>query len=76
MQAYEELGSMGERVLGFAYRDLPPEFTPDFDFNDQPSPNFPTDGLIFAGLMSLMDPPRDGVPEAVEKCQTASIKVN
>lgn len=41
----------------------------DFAFVENPEPNFPTAGLVFAGLMSLMDPPRRGVPEAVTKCK-------
>lgn len=31
--------------------------------------------LVFAGLFSLIDPPRDGVPEAVATCKRASVKV-
>jgi len=27
------------------------------------------------GLISLVDPPRDSVPDAIEKCKTAGIKV-
>lgn len=37
--------------------------------------NFPSDGMCFVGLMSLIDPPRPNVPDAVEKCRTAGIKV-
>ena len=40
-----------------------------------PKPNFPTDGLTFAGLFSLIDPPREGVPQAVAKCKRARIRV-
>mmetsp|Transcript_18207 Transcript_18207/g.28419 ORF Transcript_18207/g.28419 Transcript_18207/m.28419 type:complete len:1333 (+) Transcript_18207:415-4413(+) len=32
-------------------------------------------GLIFIGLMALIDPPRPAVPGAVEKCKTAGVKV-
>ena len=35
----------------------------------------PLQNLTFVGLMSLMDPPREGVKEAVEKCKRARIKV-
>lgn len=72
--AYESLGAMGERVLGFAMRNL--ENIPmDYAFTNKPEPNFPTDNLTFVGLISLIDPPREGVPEAVAKCKRARIKV-
>ena len=29
----------------------------------------------FLGLISLIDPPRDNVPDAIKKCKTAGIKV-
>ena len=32
-------------------------------------------GLVFLGLMALVDPPRPAVPAAVEKCKTAGVKV-
>lgn len=35
----------------------------------------PKDGLVFCGLMSLVDPPRDAVPEAVRACGSAGIQV-
>ena len=33
------------------------------------------EGLVFLGLMALVDPPREAVPGAVAKCKTAGIKV-
>ncbi|CAM9196343.1 unnamed protein product [Choristocarpus tenellus] len=33
------------------------------------------EGLVFLGLMALIDPPREAVPGAVAKCKTAGIKV-
>ena len=35
----------------------------------------PISGLRFVGLMSLIDPPRAAVPDAVTKCRSAGIKV-
>lgn len=73
--AYLELGGLGERVLGFCDYMLPSDkFPPGFKF-DSDDPNFPTSGLRFVGLMSMIDPPRAAVPDAVAKCRSAGIKV-
>jgi len=73
--AYLELGGLGERVLGFCDYNLPPEnFPPGYPF-DSEGPNFPLDDLRFVGLMSMIDPPRAAVPDAVAKCRSAGIKV-
>ena len=37
--------------------------------------NFPLEGLRFVGLISMIDPPRAAVPDAVAKCRSAGIKV-
>lgn len=68
-----ELGYMGERVLAFADLKLPSEYTADYEFSDMI--NFPVTGLRFVGFMSLIDPPRPGVREAVAKCKRAGISV-
>merc|ERR1712158_245085 len=73
--AYMELGGLGERVLGFCDFLLPADEYPEgypFDCDD---PNFPLDNLRFVGLMSMIDPPRAAVPDAVAKCRSAGIKV-
>uniref|UniRef100_A0A8C7ZTA1 ATPase Na+/K+ transporting subunit alpha 2a n=1 Tax=Oryzias sinensis TaxID=183150 RepID=A0A8C7ZTA1_9TELE len=44
----------------------------EFDCNDT---NFPTEQLCFLGLISMIDPPRAAVPDAVGKCRSAGIKV-
>ncbi|XP_075046409.1 potassium-transporting ATPase alpha chain 2 [Mixophyes fleayi] len=73
--AYMELGGLGERVLGFCHRYLPEEdFPPSYPF-DTESMNFPTSNLCFVGLLSMIDPPRSTVPDAVSKCRSAGIKV-
>jgi len=73
--AYLELGGLGERVLGFCDFDLPTEKFPEgFPFDGEEI-NFPIDGLRFCGLISMIDPPRAAVPDAVAKCRSAGIKV-
>jgi len=83
--AYAELGGMGERVLGFAHMKYDPiKFPLGFKF-DTDEMNFPTGsleemeagegGIVFVGLLSLIDPPRAAVPDAVLKCRSAGIKV-
>jgi sodium/potassium-transporting ATPase subunit alpha len=37
--------------------------------------NFPLENYIFVGLISLIDPPKESVPFAIKKCQSAGIKV-
>ncbi|XP_078276897.1 sodium/potassium-transporting ATPase subunit alpha-2 [Rhinoraja longicauda] len=72
---YLELGGLGERVLGFCHLILPiDQFPIGFPFDDEEL-NFPTDNLCFVGLMSMIDPPRAAVPDAVGKCRSAGIKV-
>jgi len=74
-KAYLELGGLGERVLGFCDYGLPAkQFPPKFAF-DADEENFPLTGLRFVGLMSMIDPPRAAVPDAVTKCRSAGIKV-
>jgi sodium/potassium-transporting ATPase subunit alpha len=78
-EAYEGMGGMGERVLGFAYRRLSPKKYPagfKFKKNDKTGEwNFPLEGMVFVGLLSLIDPPKPGVPEAVTICRNAGIRV-
>lgn len=73
--AYLELGGLGERVIGFCDYVLPSEqYPPGYPF-DSDEQNFPLDGLRFLGLVSMIDPPRAAVPDAVAKCRSAGIKV-
>ncbi|XP_066600412.1 sodium/potassium-transporting ATPase subunit alpha-like [Prorops nasuta] len=77
-RACVEFGYLGERVLAYADYYLPEASYPrGYQFNtDGPAKyNFPTKGYRFVGLVSLLDPPRPSVPEAVLKCRTAGIKV-
>merc|ERR1712226_787432 len=73
--AYMELGGLGERVLGFCDMMLPADKYPSGYPFDPDEENFPLSGLRFVGLMSMIDPPRAAVPDAVLKCRSAGIKV-
>merc|ERR1711936_771300 len=74
-QAYMELGGLGERVLGFCDFMLDAKKYPQGYPFDPDEENFPLEGLRFVGLMSMIDPPRAAVPDAVVKCRPAGIKV-
>ena len=59
--------------LGFCDHQLPADqFPRGFKF-DAEQMNFPTEGLRFVGLVSMIDPPRSAVPDAVAKCRSAGI---
>jgi magnesium-transporting ATPase (P-type) len=72
-QAYEQFAYQGERVLGFAYKTFRGE--KDASVYQKDDSSLPKENLCFLGLVSLVDPPRDGVAEAVEKCRSADIRV-
>lgn len=79
-EACRNLMMAGERVLGCCYRELDPtQFHHDYEYKTDEKPhNFPlekNEGLVFCGLISLIDPPRAAVPGAVLSCQKAGIKV-
>jgi sodium/potassium-transporting ATPase subunit alpha len=72
---YRFMASKGHRVLAFATDELEGStFPEDFAFNRDPA-NYPMDNLIFQGLVSLEDPPKHGVREAVGKIRQAGIQV-
>lgn len=74
-QLCTDLGNKGERVLGYCDLELSLDAFPiGFKF-DSENPNFPITGLRFVGLISLIDPPRSSVPNAIAKCRSAGIKV-
>jgi Ca2+-transporting ATPase len=57
------LASAALRVLGLAYRDSPVSNSEGFEEQE----------LVFAGLVGMIDPPRDEVKAAVRKCFEAGI---
>lgn len=60
---------------GFCHLFLPEDQYPKGFAFDTDDVNFQTDNLCFVGLMSMIDPPRAAVPDAVGKCRSAGIKV-
>ena len=40
-----------------------------------PAQSVPEDGYVFLGLTGMIDPPRPEVPEALERCHSAGIRV-
>ena len=75
VSANEKLGGLGERVIAFCDCRLPLDQYPvGFKF-DSENTDFLDIGLRFVGLISMIDPPRAGVPAAVQTCKTAGIKV-
>ncbi|XP_071742227.1 calcium-transporting ATPase 4, endoplasmic reticulum-type-like [Rutidosis leptorrhynchoides] len=84
LDSLNELSSSALRVLGFAYKEDPPEFTTYNGDEDHPAHELllnPANyskiesNLIFAGLAGLRDPPRKEVPQAIEDCRIAGIQV-
>jgi Ca2+-transporting ATPase len=63
----EQMASDALRVLAFAFKATS-NVRSDFERNSE-------SGLVFLGLMGMIDPPREEVKEAVRKCDTAGIKV-
>ncbi|KAG7382833.1 ATPase Na K transporting alpha [Phytophthora boehmeriae] len=73
-KAYELFGSNGRRVIAVATRRFSSEAGPDTIFSAEKN-NFPQSDLCFVGMIAIMDPPRDDVPEAISKCKNAGVKV-
>ena len=58
----EAMGARALRVLALCMK-------PDAEHGD------PETGLVFLGLVGMMDPPRENVPEAIRACRAAGIRV-
>ena len=61
----EMFAKRGQRVLGFAYKEV----SEDFTLCKEEESN-----LTFVGLISMIDPPREESMEAVRQCHVAGIK--
>jgi sodium/potassium-transporting ATPase subunit alpha len=72
---YEHMANQGHRVLGFAEMLLPGDQYPDDFVFDKKAKNYPLKNFTFVGLVSLQDPPKHGVREAIGRCRAAGIKV-
>lgn len=74
-EAYQYMASRGHRVIACAQLQLPGDrFPKDFAFSKKDD-NCPTQELCFVGLISLEDPPKHGVREAIGQLRQAGIKV-
>ncbi|KAL5546268.1 hypothetical protein UlMin_005955 [Ulmus minor] len=82
--ALREMSTSSLRCLGFAYKEELPEFETYDGDEDHPAHKLLLDqsnyssiesNLIFVGLAGLRDPPREEVPQAIEDCRAAGIRV-
>ena len=68
LEMNEKMASEALRVLGMAYKELPDAALKDFREESTES------GLVFVGLMGMIDPPREEAKEANRLCEQAGIK--
>ncbi len=66
MTQVEAMASKALRVLAFAYHELKEEAYNVYEFEKK---------MVLAGFMGMIDPPKPGVKEAIQACNTAGIKV-
>ncbi len=64
----KRLASQAYRVLAMAFKILP-------EIPSQPTPEKDEQGLVFCGLVGMIDPPRPEAIEAIKICKKAGIRV-
>ena len=69
LKTNEELAGRALRTLGVAYRDLPADAVAHADVDERVERD-----LVFAGLVGMIDPPRDEAREAVARAKRAGIR--
>jgi Ca2+-transporting ATPase len=69
LQTNEQLAGEALRTLGVAYRSLPADALE----TGEPDETLERD-LVFAGLVGMIDPPREEAPEAVARAKAAGIR--
>ncbi len=65
MEANKQMGEEGLRVLALAYKAIPESGLDEEEIERD---------MVFAGLVGMIDPPREEVKEAIGLCQKAGIK--
>lgn len=67
LKVTEATATQALRNLGFAYKELP-NIADNFDEKTE-------EGFVFVGIMSMIDPPRREVKDAIAICKSAGISV-
>ncbi|RDX52903.1 aminophospholipid-transporting P-type ATPase [Lentinus brumalis] len=74
-EAYDYMASRGHRVIACAQKLLPGDvYDSDYEFSKNDA-KYPSTEYCFCGLISLEDPPKHGVREAIGTLRLAGIKV-
>ncbi|KAJ8507033.1 hypothetical protein ONZ45_g10547 [Pleurotus djamor] len=73
-KAYDYMASRGHRVIACAQRLLSKDFPEGYEFSKN-NGNYPSTNYTFVGIVSLEDPPKHGVREAIGSLRLAGIKV-
>lgn len=62
IDVYNKMASSGQRVIAFAVKKTDKQKVDEEDF-------------VFTGLVGMYDPPRKEIPDAIQKCHDAGVKV-